>query len=156
RGRLFAATLAALALTLALTIGIGAILTKQQVDRAQVRSLARQADSTAKARRESVSYVNGKLVSGGVTTIVGFRSSFAAAVPDVNRSSDGSTTYLGKRWIYSYRTIPSRGLLLLRPAGVKSAAWHPFLSDLLLAALAGALLAAALSLVVARSIVRPV
>ena len=95
-------------------------------------------------------------MSGGITTIVGYRSSFTGIVPDVNRSSNGSTTYQGKRYIYSYRTIPSRGLLLLRASSAKSAAWHPFLSDLLLAALAGAALAAVLSFLVARSIVRPV
>ena len=156
RGRLFAATLAALALTLALTIGIGAILTRQQVDKVQASGLARQADSAAKTRRQAVSYINNTQVSGGITTIVGYRPSFAGIVPDVNRSSNGSTTYQGKRYIYSYRTIPSRGLLLLRASSAKSAAWHPFLGDLLLAALAGAALAAVLSFLVARSIVRPV
>jgi two-component system sensor histidine kinase BaeS len=74
----------------------------------------------------------------------------------VNLPSNGTTTYDGKQYIYSYRTIPARGLLLLRPSSAKSAAWHPFLGDLLLAALAGAILAAALSFVAARSIVRPV
>ena len=35
RGRLFAATLGALAVTLVLTIGIGAVLIRRQVDRSQ-------------------------------------------------------------------------------------------------------------------------
>jgi len=156
RGRLFAATLAALALTLTLTIAIGAVLTRQQVGRAQATALARQADNLAASRRQSVSYVNSNSVEGGIRTIVGTRPDLRPYVPDVNRSSNGTTTYGGGRYIYSYRTIPARGLLLLRPASAKSAAWHPFLGDLLLAALAGAILAAALSFVVARSIVRPV
>jgi signal transduction histidine kinase len=156
RGRLFAATLAALAVTLTLTIGIGAFLTKQQVDQTQVTTLSRQADTLALQRRSSVSYKVSESVSGGVRTIYGYRSDLAAYVPNANSSSDGQTTFEGKRYIYSYRTIPSRGLLLLRPASVTSAAWHPFLRDLLLAALAGAALAAALSFGVARSIVRPV
>ena len=88
--------------------------------------------------------------------IVNLRSALSGYVPDVNHSSNGSVTIDGKRFIYSYRTIPYRGLLLLRPASVKSAAWRPFLGDLLLAALAGALLAAVLSFAIARSIVRPV
>ena len=103
-----------------------------------------------------MSYVNSNSVDGGIRTIVDTRSNLAPYVPDVDRPSNGTTTYDGKRYIYSYRTIPARGLLLLRPASAKSAAWHPFLGDLLLAALAGAILAAALSFVVARSIVRPV
>jgi signal transduction histidine kinase len=156
RGRLFAATLAALALTLTLTIAIGALLTRQQVDRVQVAALARQADTTAQTRRQSVSYVNSNTVQGGVRTIVAARPDLAPYVRDVDRPSDGTTTFAGKQYIYSYRTIPSRGLLLLRPSSAKSAAWHPFLGDLLLAALAGAILAAALSFVVARSVVRPV
>jgi signal transduction histidine kinase len=156
RGRLFAATLAALALTLALTIGIGAVLTRQQVDHAQVAALSRQADSAAAARRQSINYNISNSLAGGVRTIVDLRSSFARYVPNVSRASNGTTTYGGRRYIYSYRTIPSRGLMLLRPASVKSAAWRPFLGDLLLAALAGAALAAVLSFAVARSIVRPV
>jgi len=156
RGRLFAATLAALALTLMLTIGIGAILTRQQVDSTQAAALKAQADAYAIARRQSVSYVNKLLTSGGVTEIINHRSTFASLVPDVNRSSDGETSYQGAKYLYSYRTIPLRGLILLRKASVKSAAWRPFLGDLLLAAAAGAGLAALLSFAIARSIVRPV
>ena len=156
RGRLFAATLAALALTLALTIGIGAVLTKRQVDRTQVSALARRADDLALERRTSVSYVNSDTVSGQVRVIVSPRPLFAGAVPDVNRSSNGETTFEGDRYLYSYRTLPSRGLLLLRRSSSTSAAWHPFLRDLLLAALAGAALAGALSFLVARSIARPI
>jgi two-component system sensor histidine kinase BaeS len=156
RGRLFAATLAALALTLALTIAIGAVLTRQQVEQGQVRALARQADSLATSRRQNVSYVNSNTLDSGIRTIVDTRFRLVAYVPNINHSSDGTTTYDGRQYIYSYRTIPARGLLLLRPASSKAAAWHPFLSDLLLAALAGAALAAALSFAVARSIVRPV
>ena len=156
RGRLFAAILAALALTLMLTIAIGAVLTRQQVGQAQAAALARQADNLALSRRQSVSYVNSNTVDGGIRTVVAPRPDLAPYVPNVDRSSNGTTTYDGQRYIYSYRTIPARGLLLLRPASSKSAAWHPFLGDLLLAALAGAVLAAGLSFVVARSIVRPV
>ena len=75
-------------------------------------------------------------------------------MPDVNRDSNGRTTYEGRGELYSYRTLPHRGLLLLRPQS--SGAWRPFLGDLLLAALAGVGLAAVLSLLVARSIVRPI
>ena len=55
RARLFAATLAALALTLALTIAIGAVLTRRQVDRSQVTSLGaprrRSRAATARERQ---------------------------------------------------------------------------------------------------------
>ncbi|HEY0416911.1 MAG TPA: HAMP domain-containing sensor histidine kinase [Gaiellaceae bacterium] len=155
RARLFAATLAALALTLALTIGIGAILTRRQVDRTQAAALAHQADDLALDRRQHVSYRRGNQQAGSVLIMVQRRTVLAPLVPSVARSSDGETTYGGERQLYSYRTIPHLGMLLLRPASVREAAWRPFLTDLLLAALVGVALAAALSYVVAQSIARP-
>ena len=155
RARLFASTLAALALTLALTIGIGAALTRRQVDRSQVSALARRADDLAIDRRRNVTYRRGTTPSGAVLIMVQPRSTFTPIVPNVNRSSDGETTYQGERQLYSYRTIPHLGLLLLRPASLKSAAWRPFLGDLLLAAAVGVGFAGVASFLLARSIVRP-
>jgi signal transduction histidine kinase len=156
RARLFAATLAALALTLALTIAIGGVLTRRQVDRSQAANVAGRADDLALQRRQHVNYTTEDKVSGNVRILIQPRATFAKLVPDVSRSSDGETTYLGTRELYSYRTLPSRGLLLLRPASLRSAAWRPFLVDLLLAALAGVAFAAVVSFFVARSIVRPI
>jgi two-component system OmpR family sensor kinase len=157
RARIFAATLAALALTLALTIGIGAVLTRRQVDRSQVSAVARQADDLAAQRREQVSYVREITpLAGNVLKLVQPRATFAQLVPDVNKSSNGQTSYQGRRQLYSYRTIPHLGLLLLRPTSARSAAWRPFLVDLLFAALAGAAFAATVSFLLARSIVRPI
>ena len=112
RGRLFAATLAALGLTLALTIAIGAVLTRRQVDKTQVTALAQRADDLATQRRRTPSYINQNRLSGNVRIIVDPRSVLSIYVPDANHSSDGTTTYEGQRYLYSYRTIPSRGLLL--------------------------------------------
>ena len=155
RGRLFAATLAALALTLALTLAIGGILTRRQVDRSQASALARRADDLALQRRQHVTYNRVDQHSGSVLILVQPRSVFLDVVPDVNRSSDGEASYGGRRQLYSYRTLPHLGLLMLRPASVREAAWRPFLGDLLLAALAGVLFAGAASFVLARSIAEP-
>jgi two-component system sensor histidine kinase BaeS len=141
--------------TLALTIGIGAVLTRRQVDRSEAASLARRADEIALQRRTSVSYVNQNVLTGRTREIVAPRPALTAYVPDVNADSDGTTSYAGGRYLYAYRTLPSRGLLVLLPAGV-SAAWHPFLVDLLIAGSAGAALAAAFSLLLARSLTRPI
>jgi len=154
RGRLFGVTLVALALTLALTVAIGATLTRRQVDRAQASALAARADDLAAQRRRNVSYQNQNRVSARIRVIIDTRAHLAPFVPNANRDSNGRTTYLGKRELYSYRTLPHRGLLLLRPQ--TSAAWRPFLGDLLLAGAAGAALAAILSFLVARSVVRPI
>ena len=155
RARLFAATLAALALTLALTIAIGAVLTRRQVDRSQAANVARLADELALQRRENVNYKTEDQLSGSTRILIQPRVSFVKLVPNVNLSSDGEATYLGKRQLYSYRTLPNRGLILLRPASLTSA-WRPFLVDLLLAGLVGVLFAAVISFFVARSIVRPI
>ncbi len=146
--------LAALALTLALTIAIGAVLTRRQVDRSQAASVARLADELALQRRENVNYKTEDQLSGSTRIRSSRRASFVKLVPDANRSSDGEATYLGKRQLYSYRTLPNRGLILLRPATLQ--AWRPFLIDLLLAGLAGVVFAAAVSFFLARSIVRPI
>lgn len=156
RARLFAATLAALALTLALTIAIGAVLTRRQVDRSQAVNVARRADDIAQQRRQHVNYVRDDRVSGSVHILIQPRDAFTKLVPNVNKSSDGEMKYQGQQQLYSYRTLPNLGLLLVRPTSVQSAAWRPFLGDLLLAALAGVILAAGLSFVLARSIVRPI
>jgi signal transduction histidine kinase len=154
RARLFVSTLAALALTLALTVAISAVLTRRQVDRAQAAGIAQRADDLAQQRRQNVNYKRQNEVVGGVRIMIEPRRSFRTLVPDVNRSSDGQTGYLGTRQLYSYRTLPHRGLLLLRPTS--RAAWRPFLGDLLLAGLAALVLAAVLSFAVARSIARPI
>ena len=97
RARLFAATLAALALTLALTLTVGAVLTRRQVDRSQASALAQIANDRALDRREHVSYRRGNQHLGSVLVMIQLRSSFTGLIPNVNKSSDGSTTYQGKR-----------------------------------------------------------
>lgn len=156
RARLFASTLAVLALTLALTIGIGAVLTRRSVDRSQASALAARADDLAAQRRQHVSYTTEDKVSQSVRIVIQRRAFFGGVVPNVNRSSDGETAYDGQRELYSYRTLPHLGLLMLRPAASRAAAWRPFLGDLVFAGLAGVLLAALLSFVIARSLVRPI
>jgi signal transduction histidine kinase len=131
------------------------VLTRRQVDRSQAAALARRADDIAYQRRRSVSYVNENVLAGSTRTIVAPRAQLVPYVPDPNADSDGTTRYSRHRYLYSYRTLPSRGLLLLRPASV-STAWHPYLYDLLIAGAAGAALAALFSLLLARSLARPI
>jgi two-component system sensor histidine kinase BaeS len=131
------------------------VLTRRQVDRSQAAALARRADDIAYQRRRSVSYVNENVLTGTTRTIVAPRPRLAPYVSDTNADSDGTTRYGNHRYLFSYRTLPSRGLLLLRPASV-STAWHPYLYDLLIAGAAGAALAAVFSLLLARSLVRPI
>jgi two-component system sensor histidine kinase BaeS len=156
RARLFAATLATLAVTLALSLGVGLVLTRRQLDQSQATALAYRADDLAKQRRSDVTYIPKDLMSGQVHILIQPREKLARYVPDAAQSSDGTTTLSGVKYLYSYRTLPHFGLLLLRPASVGSEAWKPFQRDLMLSALAGAALAAILSFLVARSVTGPV
>jgi len=156
RSRLFLATLAALGFTLVLTISVDAVLAHRQVDKSQETILELRADDLARARRASVSYVNENKMLGQVHELIEPRAFFKDDVPNVNRSSNGRTTFDNGRYLYAYRTLPSRGLLLLRPSNLGSALWGSFLRDLLLAGALGVALAALLSFWLARSIVRPI
>jgi len=106
-------------------------------------------------RRQSVNYKTEDQQAGQVRIMIQRRAFFRGLVPNVNASSDGETTHNGEHDLYSYRTLPALGLLMLRPASSRSAAWRPFLGDLLLAAAVGVAFAAAVSFLLARSIVRP-
>ena len=125
-------------------------------DRNDAASLARRANDIALQRRQSPTYKIADYTSGNVHVRIDERPRFASQVPDVNRPSDGKVKVGGRTFLYAYRLLPQRGLLLLRPESSKSAEWRPFLRDLLLAGLVGAAFAALSSFVLARSIARPI
>ena len=143
-------------MTLVLTIAIGAVLTRRQVDKNQAAAIRFQADELALQRRQSVNYIKvDRPLSGKTRELVQPRAYFTAYVPNVDASSSGTTTYNGSRYLYAYRTLPRFGLLLLQ-RGNASAVWHPFLVDLLVAGAGGAGLAALFALLLARSLARPI
>jgi signal transduction histidine kinase len=154
RTRLLASLLGVVALTLVVTIALGAVLTRRQVDRNQATALARRADDLATRERQRPSYVVETYPIGAVQVIVRRRSGFRGLVR-ADRASNGKLRYRGNRYLYSYRPLPQRGLLLLRPMNGGSAEWRPFLRDLLVAGIAGVAAASVLSVLLARSIARP-
>jgi two-component system sensor histidine kinase BaeS len=155
RGRLFAALFGVVALTLVLTIALGALLTRRQVDHNQATSLARRADDLATRERQRPSYVVESYDLGAARVLVRRREGFAGIVR-VDRASDGKLTLDGRRYLYSYRPLPQRGLLLLRPVESGLGDWGPFLRDLVVGGIVAAIAAVALSFWLARSIARPV
>src|SRR5207245_9883484 len=58
--------------------------------------------------------------------------------------------------LFAARLVQNKGFVLLRPSRLKTSDWFPFVKGLLIAALAGAGLAALASFFSARAIVRPV
>jgi signal transduction histidine kinase len=154
RGRLFVAVLAAIVVSVALTVAIGALLSRETADQNDRTALAGRADALAAQESQRPSYIADDYSVGPARVIV-------RRLPEMKRyvatetSSNGTLTLDQKRYIYSYRPIGPRGLLLLEPAS-RPAAWGSFVRDLLLAGGIGAVIAAAISYLVAGSIVRPV
>jgi two-component system OmpR family sensor kinase len=168
RGRLFVAVLAAIVVSVALTVAIGAALQRRTADHNTKVNLARRADLLATEEAQQPSYIAEHYVSGPVRVIVDRRAAMgkyvasssssngtlrvtdaqAAAYPDLELSA-------GPKYLYSYRPFGPRGLLLLEPVS-RPAAWGSFLRDLLLAGGVGAVLAAVISYLLAGSIVRPI
>ena len=154
RARLFWAVFAAIVVSVALTVAIGAALARRTADHNVRAALARRADLLAAEERQQPSYIAENYVSGSVRVIVDRRAAMGRYAPP-DRASNGTLTFDGTRSIYSYRPIGPRGLLLLEAAS-RARAWGAFVRDLLLAGAVGAVLAAAISFLVAGSIVRPI
>jgi len=154
RGRLFVAVLAAIVASVALTVAIGAGLTRRTAAHSTRANLAHRADLLAAEEQQQPSYIAEDYLADSVRVIVDRRAQMKRYVqPD--RPSNGTLSLGGKRYVYSYRPIGARGLLLLENAS-RPTAWGAFLRDLLLAGGVGAVLAAAISFLLAGSIVRPI
>ena len=154
RGRLFVAVLAAIVVSVALTVAIGATLTRRTADRSTRVNLAHRADLLAAEEQQQPSYIAENYLADNVRVIVDRRAAMKRYVR-ADRAANGTLTIDGTRYIYSYRPIGPRGLLLLEQAR-RPAAWGAFLRDLLLAGGVGTVLAASISFLLAGSIVRPI
>ncbi|MDQ6775569.1 MAG: HAMP domain-containing histidine kinase, partial [Actinomycetota bacterium] len=77
-----------------------------------------------------------------------------AAIPG-DGDTQGTITVDARTLIYAERTTPDGLVVLVRGAGLAFGEWRPFLLSLILAGLGGALLAAALSYLLARRLTRP-
>jgi two-component system, OmpR family, sensor kinase len=154
RGRLFVSVVAAIVASVALTVAIGAVLARRTADSSDRAALAHRADLLAAQEGRQPSYIAENYVAGSVRVIVDRRAAMKKYVsPDA--SGNGTLALDGTRFVYSYRPIGPRGLLLLERAS-RPAAWGSFLRDLLLAGGVGVVLAAAISFRLAGSIVRPI
>jgi two-component system OmpR family sensor kinase len=154
RGRLFVAVLAAIVVSVAVTVAIGAALSRRTADENDRAALAVRADLLAGQESQRPSYIADDYFVGSTRVIVNRLAEMKNYVASATMSN-GTLTLDGKRYIYSYRPMGQRGLLLLESAS-RPAAWGSFVRDLLLAGGVGAVLAAAISFLVAGSIVRPV
>jgi two-component system OmpR family sensor kinase len=70
--------------------------------------------------------------------------------------SEGTVTVAGRGLLYVARTTPRGRVVLIRGARLAFAEWRPFLASLIIAGLGGAALAAILSFLLARRLLRPI
>jgi two-component system sensor histidine kinase BaeS len=154
--------------SLGLTVAVGAVLARRSAEHQARHSLDRQADLLAVQERTAPA-TPARLATLGVflatqqqrLSIV-TREQAALLLPQAateirsGRPADGTITIRGTRFLYAVRVAGPRAIVLLRGAKFEAADWRPFLWGLLLAGLAGAALAAVLSLFLARALARPV
>jgi two-component system sensor histidine kinase BaeS len=167
--QLLAAIVAVVLLATAISLVVGAVLTRRAVDRSVSKDVAQQADLLAERERvallplghlESLRTFLARQHERAVVAPLGRRSKYlsADAARQVRKTgrSNGTISVGGKEWFYAARPVSGRALVLLRPRVVGAAAWRPYLEGLLLAAAISVALAAALSFLLARRIARPV
>jgi two-component system, OmpR family, sensor kinase len=162
RTQLLAAIAIVVLLSGAISLGVGAVLTRRAVDRSILQDVSQQADLLAERERVAL------LPLGHLGLLKPFlaRQHERIVVAPLGRPSrylpthtsgpsNGTVSVDGKEWFYAARPVAGKALVLLRPRVVGAAAWRPYLEGLLIAAGIGMALAAVVSLLLARRIARP-
>ncbi len=153
---LFYLGLAALVSTV-LTVGVAAVLVRDDVEGQALRGLERQADVAAAlgvpARRDGAATGDRRVLFARGGRPQRARPRIALAVDSAVASGEGSgrIDVDGRELFYAARG----DIVLVRGARLAAGDWRPFLSSLLIAGGGGALVAVALSVALARSLTRP-
>ncbi|HET8529018.1 MAG TPA: HAMP domain-containing sensor histidine kinase [Gaiellaceae bacterium] len=166
RTRLFGAIALTVAFCVTLTVVVGIVLTRRAVDRGALRDLSHQADLIAGSQgADKTVFAN----------FEGLRPYFrrqnetyrrtAAFLPERARrqlaaagAADGSVSLDGTDYFFAARRVQGRPkpFVLLRRTSATTDRMTPYVYSLLLAALVGGVLAAAVAFLLARRIARPV
>ncbi|MHB8060523.1 MAG: sensor histidine kinase [Gaiellaceae bacterium] len=175
RAQLFTAIGVILLLSAVLTLGVGGLLTRQAVDRATLRDLSHQADLLARREQTDIlplarlprlkPYLERQNEEVFVLSSLSAKTPFASdetlrrlsadQAVDGSITIDGTSNYFAARPVGSPRRVGPKAFVLLRPHGNAYADWRPFFNALAIAAAAGMLLAAFISLLLGRLITRP-
>jgi two-component system, OmpR family, sensor kinase len=169
RARLFQAIGVVVLICVALTIALGLVLTRRQVQKASLRDLANQAALIAAVHEGSVSQLKSlpKLPRSFRLGQHEQTLKFQAKVPRIlpphaqeqlrrGLPAQGTMTYGGVDQYFAAQPVNPGTLVLLRPQSSVGALWSPYVWGLLIAAAAGGLLAALAAFLIARRISRPV
>ena len=144
----------------ALTTAVAVVLVRHRIASQRVAALETQANVLA-----VVGGAPGALTVGDHVYRVGtgrprrVRPVVARAVVDAIGTagdSEGTITAAGRGLLYVARTTARGRVVLIRSARLAFAEWRPFLSSLIIAGLGGAALAALLSFLLARRLLRPI
>ena len=164
RSRLFQAISLIVVLCVGLTLGLGLLLTRRAVDEATLQDVVHQASLIAARERVAVSpFTDLEQVVPDFTKQHeeyelddSFLSKSARKLLAANLPADGSVSFHGKDYFFAAQPVQQQVFVLLRPKSVTKSQWTPFVYGLLIAALAGAALAAGAALLLARRIAGPV
>jgi two-component system OmpR family sensor kinase len=160
RGRLLAHLTFVAIVSCALTVVVGAVLVRHRVADQRIAQLRNQAAvlalvGGAPGARRAGEHVYRVGVRRPHPAPPGLARAVLAAVP-AHGDAQGSIHVRRVTLLYASRTTALGRIVLVRRAGLRFADWRPFLGALLLAGLGGAVLAALLSLVLARRLTRPI
>ena len=164
RARLFRAIGVIVALTVIITLGLGLILTRRAVQDATLKDLGHQAALIVGEERSALS---------PLTNLPQLRPYLArqheryildpTVLPQSAQKrlaagtlATGAVTLKGSAYYFAAEPVGRRAFILLRPKGLTNPRWTPFVESIVVAGLAGGLLAAVAAYVLARRIVRPV
>jgi len=164
RSRLFQAIALVVVLCVGLTLALGLVLTRRAVDEATLQDVVHQASLIAAREKVAVSpFTDLQQVVPDFTKqheTYQLRDDF---LPDSARQrlarglpADGTVTFQGSSQFFAAQPVQRQVFVLLRPKSVTKSQSSPFVYGLLIAALAGAALAAVAALLLARLIARPV
>jgi two-component system, OmpR family, sensor kinase len=138
----------------ALTVAVAIVLVRHRVEAQRDTTLRAQVSFLAPV--DEAAGVHVFRVAHGHGVALGRRR--AAAVERAIPAGDGlgTITVDGRSLLYAARATARGRVVLVRPAQLAFAEWRPFLWSVVVAGLGGALLALALSYVLARRLTRPI
>jgi two-component system sensor histidine kinase BaeS len=157
RARLFQAIGVVVLICVALTIGVGLVLTRRAVERATLRDLAHQVDLIYAFQGIHGANSLPPLPKGQHESLATDpRILPASARRRLADGVQGTLTYKGQADYFAARPGNPGTLILLRPQSAASSLLSPYVWGLLIAAAAGGLLAALAAFLLARRISQPV
>lgn len=144
----------------AITVAVAVLLVRQRIVDQRAAALERQAEVVA-----TVGGAPGALGSGDHVYGVGSgrprrlgprRASLVLSQISAAGDGTGTITVAGRSVLYVARSTPAGRVVLVRSAQLAFTEWRPFVLSLVIAGLGGSALAAALSLLLARRVARPI